>query len=115
MPTRVAENRHHDSQPDEQRRGTDHQQAGDDEGPKRHRAGIGHDSAERSLDRTGRADIAVEQQWERDDPNAEGRESEDKADGMSQDDHRPSTASGEDLVKESRIGFRYHFAVERPV
>src|SRR6266436_892604 len=90
MPGGMTEHRQNDSETDEERQRTDHQQHRNNQSPRGHGKWILHHSPQRRPDCVYRSCMPVEHQRKRHDANAQGHDGEQEADAAADDDERPS-------------------------
>ena len=96
----MAENRQHHGEPDQERQRAEHQGACHDGRPERHGKRAGLDGSERGLDRSGDADLPVDQQGARDDADRERRQGEYEPDGAADKKQGPALRCGQDLAEQ---------------
>ena len=96
----MAEDRHHDREAQEERQGADHQPAGDDQSPQRHRHRVPENRSHRGESRRRDPYVAVEQQWKRHHAKRECQHGEQEADGVADDNEVVAFRRGEDLEGE---------------
>src|SRR6266849_1841982 len=90
MPGGMTEHRQNDSETDEERYRTDHQQCRNNQPPRGHGNWIFHHSPQRRPDCVYRSRMPVEQQRKRHNTDAQGHDGEQEADAAADDDERPS-------------------------
>src|SRR6266404_6874773 len=102
MPGGMTEHRQNDSETDEERYRTDHQQHRNNQPPRGHGKWIFHHSLQRRPDCVYRSCMPVEHQWKRHNANAQGHDGEQEANAAADDDERPSLRRHQHAPFESR-------------
>src|SRR5215510_4243930 len=101
MPRRVAEDRHNDRQAEEQRERSDNKQGSDNKAPQHHRERVAGDRAERCQQRDSRADVAVKQERERHDADAQHQDGKQETHQVADKNKRPSGAGAQHFMDKS--------------